>query len=116
MKKLYMIQDTENVQDCFTGFEGMIFEELSRNEKSVTLNTLDGDLIFNFDDIKDLDESLQKVYEECESILKDTYKENYLHKKEQLYGFLHGINKFVSMINWTNLYTQYALLMKNKIK
>lgn len=58
-KELYRVLDTELTRACMTGFQGYVFEKVETNGNYIVLNTFDGNLLFNAEDIEKID--LKKV-------------------------------------------------------
>lgn len=57
--ELYRILDTDFTRECMTGFQGYVFEKVGNDGKYIVLNTFDGELLFNAEDIEKID--LKKV-------------------------------------------------------
>ena len=113
MKK-YVILDTESTRDFANSLIGMIFEGELVEDNTFKLNTLDGELFFNDNEVAELDENYTKIYNYCERILSETVSVNADKKKNELYGFFRGIKDFVNIIRWDNLFNEYCIKI-NKI-
>ena len=115
MKK-YVILDTESTRDFANSLIGMIFEGELLEDNTFKLNTLDGELFFNDNEVAKLDENHTKIYNYCEMILSETVSVNADEKKNELYGFFRGIKDFVNIIRWDNLFNEYCIKINNKVR
>ena len=115
MKK-YVILDTESTRDFANSLIGMIFEGELLEDNTFKLNTFDGELFFNDNEVAELDENYAKIYNYCEMILSETVSVNVNEKKNELYGFFRGIKDFVNIIRWDNLFNEYCIKINNKVR